>query len=105
VHGNAGVIVFTALFGFFSGAIISGGSVAIASCTDDAKNIGTYLGMGMAWTSLAPLIGPPISGALEDTESGYKAIAIFAGTVTLLGGLFVLLVVKSVAGRGILSLE
>ncbi|KAL4866280.1 hypothetical protein BDV12DRAFT_210629 [Aspergillus spectabilis] len=105
VHGNAGVIVFTALFGFFSGAIISGGSVTLASCTDDAKNIGTYMGMGMAWTSLAALIGPPISGALEDTESGYKAIAIFAGTVTLFGGLFAMLVVKSVAGRGVLSLE
>ncbi|KAL4881190.1 major facilitator superfamily domain-containing protein [Aspergillus karnatakaensis] len=106
VHGNAAVIVFAALFGFFSGAIISGGSVTLASCTNDAKNIGTYMGMGMAWTSLAPLIGPPISGALEDgTPDGYKSIAIFAGTVTLFGGLFVLLVVKCFAGKGVLALE
>ncbi|KAL5339375.1 major facilitator superfamily domain-containing protein [Aspergillus crustosus] len=105
VHGNTAIIIFTALFGFFSGAIISGGSVTLASCTDDPKNIGTYMGMGMAWTSIAPLIGPPISGALEDTENGYKAIAVFAGSVTLFGGLFVLLVVKQFAGRGVFALE
>ncbi|KAL4789487.1 major facilitator superfamily domain-containing protein [Aspergillus venezuelensis] len=103
IEGNAGVIVFSALFGFFSGAIISGGTVALASCTQDAKNIGTYMGMGMAWTSIGSLIGPPISGALEDTDMGYDAVAIFAGTASLLGGLFVLLVVKPMSGFKILS--
>ncbi|KAL2820958.1 major facilitator superfamily domain-containing protein [Aspergillus cavernicola] len=105
VEGNAGVIVFAALFGFFSGAIISGGAVAFASCANDAKNIGTYMGMGMAWISIAPLIGPPISGALEDTDDGFKAVSEFAGVVTLVGGLFVFFVVKPLSGRKVLSKE
>ncbi|KAL4922782.1 major facilitator superfamily domain-containing protein [Aspergillus aurantiobrunneus] len=103
VEGTAGVVVFTALFGFFSGAIISGGTVAIASCTQEAKNIGTYMGMGMGLISISGLIGPPISGALQDTDLGYKAIAIFAGTATLFGGLFVLLAVKPLSGFPVLS--
>ncbi|KAL4781679.1 major facilitator superfamily domain-containing protein [Aspergillus varians] len=103
VEGNAGVIVFTALFGFFSGAIISGGTVALSSCTQDARNIGTYMGMGMGWVSISALIGPPICGALEDTELRYDAIAVFAGAATLFGGLFVLLVVKPLGGSKVLS--
>ncbi|KAL3478821.1 major facilitator superfamily domain-containing protein [Aspergillus californicus] len=103
VKGNAGVIVFSAIYGFVSGAIISGGTIALASCAADAKNIGTYMGMGMAWVSFAALIGPPISGALEDTDDGFKAVAEFAGVVSLAGGFFVLLVVKRLAGQKILS--
>ncbi|OJJ04167.1 hypothetical protein ASPVEDRAFT_54392 [Aspergillus versicolor CBS 583.65] len=103
VEGNAGVIVFTALFGFFSGAIISGGTVALTSCTKEAKNIGTYMGMGMACISISGLIGPPISGALNDTKLGYDAISIFAGLASLIGGLFVFFVVKPLSGLALLS--
>ncbi|KAL2871030.1 MCT family MFS transporter [Aspergillus lucknowensis] len=105
VEGNAAVIVFAALYGFVSGAIISGGTVALASTPADPKDIGTYMGMGMGVVSISPLIGPPISGALEDTAQGFKAVSIFAGTVTLFGGLFVLLVSKPLGGRRILSYE
>ncbi|KAL4911334.1 hypothetical protein BDW74DRAFT_7621 [Aspergillus multicolor] len=104
VKGTTGVIVFTALFGFFSGAIISGGTVTLANCAKHPKDIGTYMGMGMAWTSVGSLIGPPVSGALKDTDLGYKAVAIFAGTASLLGGLLVLLVVKPLSGFKVLSL-
>ncbi|KAL2822619.1 major facilitator superfamily domain-containing protein [Aspergillus granulosus] len=105
VSGSDGVIAFTAIFGFFSGAIISGGTVALASCASDAKNIGTYMGMGMAVVSIAPLTGPPISGALEDTSLGFKAVSIFAGVVGLFGGVFTLFVVKLAGGKKVLSLE
>ncbi|KAL4982250.1 major facilitator superfamily domain-containing protein [Aspergillus falconensis] len=104
VEGNAGIIVFAALFGFVSGAIVSGGTVALATCAKNPKDIGTYMGMGMAWTSLGSLIGPPVSGRLEDTDMGYKAVAIFAGTASLLGGLFVLFVVKPLSGFKIMSI-
>ncbi|BCS23910.1 MCT family MFS transporter [Aspergillus puulaauensis] len=103
VVGNAGVIVFTALFGFFSGAIISGSTVALTSCTKEAKNIGTYMGMGMAFISISGLIGPPISGALNDTKLGYDAISIFSGLASLIGGLFVFFAVKPLSGLALLS--
>ena len=45
VESNVGLIVFSAIFGFCSGVIVSGGVVALASCPKDPKNIGTYMGM------------------------------------------------------------
>jgi hypothetical protein len=62
------------------------------------------MGMGMAVVSIAPLIGPPISGALEDTKLGFQAVSDFAGVVGVFGGLFTLFVVKIAGGKKVLSL-
>ncbi|KAJ0419388.1 major facilitator superfamily domain-containing protein [Aspergillus carlsbadensis] len=50
---NAGLIVYALFFGFTSGTIVSGASAAFASCPKDARDIGTYLGMGMAVAGVA----------------------------------------------------
>ncbi|KAH6889185.1 major facilitator superfamily domain-containing protein [Thelonectria olida] len=82
---NASIIVIAALFGFSSGAIISGGSVAITLCTDDPKNIGTYMGVGMALASFSALVGPPVSGAMIDKYHGFEEVTYFGGAMTLFG--------------------
>lgn len=51
------MIAVAAVFGFSSGAIISSGLLAITQCTDDAKNIGMYTGVGMVLVSLLVLVG------------------------------------------------
>ncbi|EAW11604.1 MCT family MFS transporter [Aspergillus clavatus NRRL 1] len=102
VEGNAGIIVFAVMYGFCSGAIISGGSVSLASCPSDPKNIGTYMGMGMGVSSIAALIGPPISGALVDRYHGFAQVADFCGVVSLFGGVLALMV-KVVSGHSLLS--
>lgn len=48
VKSNVAILVFTAIFGFCSGAIVSGMAVSFASIPKDPQNIGTYMGMGMA---------------------------------------------------------
>ncbi|RHZ54816.1 hypothetical protein CDV55_102574 [Aspergillus turcosus] len=102
VQGNAGILVFAAVYGFCSGAIISGTSVSLASVPRDPKNIGTYLGMGMGVASLAALVGPPISGALVDRYHGFSPVADFCGVICLFGaGLAV--VVKVVSGNSLIS--
>lgn len=53
---SASIIVFSGLFGFCSGAIVSGVSVCLASCSKDPSNIGTYMGMGMGIASFAALV-------------------------------------------------
>ncbi|KAF2663536.1 putative monocarboxylate permease [Microthyrium microscopicum] len=90
VHSNAAIIVFTLVFGFCSGAIISGASVALISVPKDARNIGTYMGMGMALMSIATLIGPPSAGAMELKYHGIKQVSIFSGVVCLVGGVLVI---------------
>ena len=89
VEGTAGIIVFSVVFGFCSGAIISGGSVALSMCPEDPSDTGTYLGQGMAMASMATLVGPPVAGALLDKNDGFVLISIFSGVFTLVGGLIV----------------
>lgn len=84
---NAGIIGIAAAFGFSSGAIVSGGSVAITLCTDDPKNIGTYMGVGMAIASFSALLGPPVSGAMLDKYAGFDEVIYFAGAMTMFGAL------------------
>ncbi|GKT63083.1 monocarboxylate permease-like protein [Colletotrichum tofieldiae] len=82
---EAGIIGFSAAYGLTSGAIISGGSVVFTLCPKTPKDIGTYMGMGIAFASLAVLVGPPVSGALLNRFHGYSQISIFGGVVCLAG--------------------
>ncbi|RMZ76289.1 hypothetical protein DV737_g4913, partial [Chaetothyriales sp. CBS 132003] len=102
-HSNASIIVYTALFGFCSGAIISGQVVAIMTVPRDPRNIGTYMGMAMGVASLACLVGPPGAGAMASHYDSYTQISIFSGVVSLAGGLLVI-PAKLAAGHGLLSL-
>lgn len=97
---NAGIIVVASLFGFTSGAIISGGSVAITLCTDDPKNIGTYMGVGMALASFAALVGPPVSGAMMDRYGRFEEVTYFGGAMTMFGGVMAA-VAKSKSPQGL----
>ncbi|KAF5017887.1 hypothetical protein F66182_10155 [Fusarium sp. NRRL 66182] len=84
---NASIIVLAIFFGFCSGAIISGGSVAITLCTDDPKNVGTYMGVAMALASFAALVGPPVSGAMMDEYGRFGEVTYFAGSMSLFSAL------------------
>ena len=99
---NAEIIVFTALFGFFSGAIVSGVSIGLASCPKDPKNIGTYMGMGMALAALAILAGPPICGQLVVHYHSFDQVSIFSGIV-ILAGSFTVLIAKGTSAGGLLG--
>lgn len=100
IESNASIIVFSALYGFCSGAIVSGMTVCLTQIPKDPRNIGTYMGMGMAVTSIAALISPPIDGAIIKQYGGYNEVAIFSGVIVLAGGV-VALWVKHTTGKGI----
>ncbi|KAL1897912.1 hypothetical protein Sste5346_003764 [Sporothrix stenoceras] len=85
-HTTAGLVVWAIAFGFASGTIVSGASAAISICTDDPRNMGTYLGMGLGAASIAVLIGPPINGQLLHHYSTYMPLTIFSGVMCLVGG-------------------
>lgn len=84
---NASIIVISILLGFCSGAIASGASVAFTLCPDDPKNMGTYMGVGMALAAGAAIAGPPTSGALLDKYGGFDQVSWFAGVTTLFGAM------------------
>jgi MFS family permease len=95
---NATMILFAVLYGFFSGAIVSLMSAALAQVPKDARNIGTYMGMGMALVSIATLIGPPINGALVTRFGEFEQSSTMSGVFAVVGGLSVILT-KFVAGK------
>ena len=101
VTSNAAVIVFAAIYGFCSGAIISMMSVCLTLVPKDPKNIGTYLGMGLAAMSVAALIGTPISGAILSHEN-FDRVSDFSGAVSLAGALGIILA-KYTTGKGLIS--
>ncbi len=101
VTSNAAVIVFAAFYGFCSGAIVSMMSVCFTLVPKDPKNIGTYLGMGLAAASIAALIGTPISGAILFHEN-FGRVSDFSGSVSLAGALGIILA-KYTAGKGLIS--
>lgn len=83
---TAGLVVYSVVVGFTTGSIASGLTVALSDCTTNIQSIGTFIGMGMALSSISVLIGPPINGALLDTAGGYANMSYFSGSVCLLGG-------------------
>ncbi|KAL4963680.1 MCT family MFS transporter [Aspergillus stella-maris] len=99
-ESNASLIAFSAIFGFWSGTIISGGSTAITMVPKNPQEFGTYLGMGIGLCGIAALIGPPVSGALVDRYGGFLELSIFSGVMCLVGGTIALLS-KVVTDKGL----
>lgn len=87
---NAGIIVFAAIYGFFSGAIVSLVTTCFTTVPKDPRNIGTYMGMGMMIVAFSALIGPPINGALVDRYHSFEQVSIFSGVVVVAGGIMAL---------------
>lgn len=84
---TAGLIVYSVIFGFTSGMIISGAAAAFTLCPKDPRDMGTYMGMGLTMSALAVLIGPPLNGLLHEKYGGYFEMSMFSGAICLVGGL------------------
>lgn len=97
-----GLIVYAIAFGFTSGTIISGASAALSICTDDPRNLGTYMGMGIAAAATSVLVGPPVNGVLFDKYGGFLQVAIFSGVICLFGGVLAI-AAKTTTPKGLLG--
>lgn len=91
VASNAGIIVFSLLYGACSGAIISLMSPCIAQITPEPQLIGTYLGMALFVVGIAGLTGTPICGALIDRYNSFTQAAAFSGACVIFGAVLVIL--------------
>ncbi|KAF5534183.1 riboflavin transporter MCH5 [Fusarium mexicanum] len=83
---TAALVVYALVFGFCSGTIISGVSAVFTLASKDPRNNGTYMGMGLAVSSLAALIGPPVNGVLVSKYGGFFQVSVFSGVMCLFGG-------------------
>ena len=84
---KAGTVIYSIFFGFASGTIISGASTSFSLCVRDARDIGTYMGMGFAISGVGALIGPPVNGAFVARYGGFVEVSIFSGAMCLAGAI------------------
>ena len=84
---TAGVVVLTALFGFFSGSFVSIPPSIIVLLTPPNKRhmIGTRLGLFLTCSSFGVLLGGPVSGYILGSELDFHSTFVFGGTM-LMGG-------------------
>lgn len=80
VNSAAGIIVLTALYGFFSGGFVSMPPVVMMTITKDFRDLGTRLGMCFSLCSIALLIGTPIGGAILSSTGSYLGVKAFCGS-------------------------
>ncbi|PYI15596.1 monocarboxylate transporter [Aspergillus violaceofuscus CBS 115571] len=96
VTSVAGLVIFSAAYGFSSGAILSL-QQACALQLATPKSVGLAVGVVMAAASLSAMAGIPISGELAQGY-GYLSLSIFSG-VSLLVGSLLLLVARVMQSR------
>jgi len=98
VMNTGGVVVFSMLYGFFSGAYLSLIAPTTASLSQDVSEIGVRMGIAFFMTSFACLTGPPIDGALLNGGFSWFKPIVFSGTI-ILGGVPLLIVARSLQVR------
>ncbi|KAI8630515.1 major facilitator superfamily domain-containing protein [Xylariaceae sp. FL1651] len=87
VKNSPGLIIFTLLYGFFSGAFLTLPFSSVVTLSPHLGVVGVRLGMSSAVVGLGLLIGTPVGGAV--LARGWTALQAFGGSALLLGGLFI----------------
>ncbi|KAI9931613.1 hypothetical protein ASPWEDRAFT_389341 [Aspergillus wentii DTO 134E9] len=87
VHNTPGIIVLTALYGFWSGGFVSLPPVVMATMTKDIRDLGTRLGQVFAITSIALLVGTPIGGAILSSTGSYLGVQLFTACCLISSGM------------------
>lgn len=96
---NVIIIVFSAMYGFGSGAYISIMPTLVAEITNDMSKLGVRNGAMFAVISIATLIGSPIGGALIKACDGeFWGLQVFAGLTLAVGTVMVLATRTALAG-------
>jgi len=98
VHTKGGLIVFSVLYGFFSGGVVSLPVVAMTSLMPDLKTWGTRMGMCYTICSLGSLGGTPVSGAILTATGNYLGVQLFSGLTIFLTGVLLLVTRYSKVG-------
>ena len=86
----ASVIIVLALYGLFSGTLVSLPPTIYVHLTRNRAVIGTRMGMGFGITSIGLLVGTPISGAILNATGSFSYVWAFGGALTVAGTLLIM---------------
>ncbi|KIA75822.1 hypothetical protein HK57_00436 [Aspergillus ustus] len=85
IHTQSSLLAFCALYGFFSGSLVSLSGPVLVRLSPHPGVIGTRMGMCFTLLGIALLIGTPVSGAILDGH-GARPTWVYSGVLTLVGG-------------------
>ncbi|CAK3783641.1 hypothetical protein DOTSEDRAFT_92146 [Lecanosticta acicola] len=85
-----GLVIWSLLYGAFSGAFVSLQPSTVVSITDDMSTVGGRLGMNTFCAALGLLIGTPIAGVILEKDPSWVGVQVFCGATLLAGGALVL---------------
>jgi MFS family permease len=89
VRGRVGMYVFASFYGLSAGAFQCLFPTTLTSLNNDLSKNGVRLGMALTVFSIAGLVGPPLGGALLQTNGGgrggYLSAQLGVGCATMLG--------------------
>jgi hypothetical protein len=88
IKSAAGVLVFAAIYGFWSGAFIAIFTLAATSLSRDHNEAGIRLGLAYSIGSVGALTGTPITGELLGTTFPWFKPTAFSVTALVVGALF-----------------
>ena len=98
VHSVGGMVAFSALYGFFSGCIVSIPPTVIAMLSPRLEIIGTRMGTVFSVASLGLLVGTPVGGAILGDTGHYVGIQAFGANAVMIAS--VLYATTRVLARG-----
>ncbi|EME38853.1 hypothetical protein DOTSEDRAFT_92146 [Dothistroma septosporum NZE10] len=102
VHASVGgLVVWSLLYGCFSGAFVSLQPSTVVSITDDLSTVGGRLGMNTFCAALGLLIGTPIAGVILGEHNAWTGLQAFCGATLLAGGALVMVTRWSRVGTSI----
>ncbi|THH29835.1 hypothetical protein EUX98_g4345 [Antrodiella citrinella] len=76
----ADFVIIAILYGIAAGVFVSLFNQPFMEM-GSKHNVGTKVGMGMSIIAIGAISGPPISGAINTSSGGYKAVGYYAGTL------------------------
>lgn len=82
---QASMLAISALYGFFSGSLVSLMGPILVILSPHRGVIGTRIGMCFTLLGIALLIGTPIAGSILDSH-GANMVWVYSGVLTLAGG-------------------
>jgi MFS family permease len=87
IKSLASLVVFSLLYGFLSGAVVSLPSAVLASLAPSMQLVGTWLGMSFFFAALGILIGNPIVGAIIQVEKNqFGGGFVFSASLVMTAG-------------------
>lgn len=88
VKSLSGLISFSILYGFLSGAVVSLPSAVVAALTPSMQLVGTWMGMSFFFAALGILIGTPIAGRIINVgDNQFEGGFAFSASLVIAGGL------------------